>query len=129
MSECSPRAPPAGRYRWRCSRAAYSSAEAIFFIAFACWFTLLLIPSIMLPRIYTVTIAIVVASLVLAIVGELHGAPTLLKIAGAGFLTVSFFIAWLWINANTAAAGMKAWPPLGAPVASSFTRANHTTER
>jgi succinate-acetate transporter protein len=93
------------------------AAEAIFFLAFACWFALLLIPSVKLPLLYTFTIFIVVVSLSLAVAGELAASPSLVQGAGAGFLLISLCLAWLLTNVNTTAVGMKPWPPLGKPLA------------
>jgi succinate-acetate transporter protein len=97
--------------------ASVSSAEAIFFIAYACWFALLLVPSVKLPLVYTVAITVVVVSLSLGAAGELAAKPGLLQTAGAGFLVVSFCLALLLTNVNTTSVGMKPWPPLGQPLA------------
>lgn len=97
--------------------AAAPSAEAIFFIAFGCWFALLLVPSVKLPVTYTITIALVVVAIGLGSAGLLAPSATLLQAAGGSFLTVSFFLAWLWLNTCTAQVGLKAWPPLGRPLA------------
>lgn len=92
------------------------SAEGIYFIAFCVWFVLLLIPSIKLPLMYTFTIFVVVVSLALAVAGELAASPNCLTGAGAGFLMISFCLCVFLTNANTAAVGMKPWPPLGPPL-------------
>jgi succinate-acetate transporter protein len=96
--------------------ASVPSAEAIFFIAYACWFALLLVPSVKLPLLYTIALTVVVVSLALAAIGELAGKPGLLQTAGAGFLVISFLLALLLTNVNTTAVGMKPWPPLGKPL-------------
>jgi uncharacterized protein len=96
--------------------ASVPSAEAIFFITFACWFALLLVPSVKLPLVYLIAISVVVASLSLAAAGELAAKPGLLQTAGAGFLVVSFCLALLLTNVNTTAVGIKPWPPLGKPL-------------
>jgi hypothetical protein len=97
--------------------AAVPSAEAIFFIAFGCWFALLLVPSVKLPVIYTITIALVVIAIGLASAGLLAPSATLQQAAGGDFLAVAFCLAWLWLNTHTAAVGLKPWPPLGEPLA------------
>ena len=96
--------------------AAVPSAEAIFFIAFGCWFTLLLVPSVKLPVFYTITIALVVVSIGLGSAGLLAPSATLLQAAGGGFLAVSFCLAWLWLNTHTEQVGLKVWPPIGNPL-------------
>lgn len=95
---------------------AVPSAEAIFFIAFGCWFALLLVPSLRLPVTYTVTIALVVVAIGLACAGLLSPSATLLQAAGGDFLAVAFCLSWLWLNTHTTAVGMKPWPPLGKPL-------------
>jgi succinate-acetate transporter protein len=96
--------------------AAVPAAEGIYFIAFCCWFALLLIPSVKLPFMYTFTIFWVVVSLALAAAGELVAVPELLQGAGAGFLLIALCLAVFLTNANTASVGMKPWPPLGQPL-------------
>jgi succinate-acetate transporter protein len=94
-----------------------AAAEGIFFIAFCCWFVLLLIPSVKLPFFYTFTIFIVVVSLALGAAGAFLAMPSLTQGAGAGFLLIAVCLAWLLTNVNTTAVGMKPWPPLGKPLA------------
>lgn len=92
------------------------AAQAVYFIAFACYFLFLILPSLQLPRLFTVAIVLVFAGLSLAAAAQLAARPVLAQIAGADFLVITFVLFWLFLNVHTAAVGVKPWPPLGKPL-------------
>jgi hypothetical protein len=92
------------------------SAQAVYFIAFACYFLFLLVPSLQLPRLFTIAIALVFVGLSLAAAAQLAARPVLGQIAGADFLVIAFVLFWLFLNVHATAVGVKPWPPLGKPL-------------
>jgi hypothetical protein len=104
------------------------AAQATYFIAFACYFLFLIVPSLQLPRLFTVVIVLVFAGLALAAASQLAAMPVLAQAAGADFLAISFLLFWLFLNVHTTAVGMKPWPPLGRPVAAGADTPNSTIQ-
>lgn len=92
------------------------AAQAVYFIAFACYFLFLIVPSLQLPRLFTIAIVLVFVGLALAAAAQLAARPVLAQIAGADFLVIAFVLFWLFLNVHTTAVGVKPWPPLGKPL-------------
>jgi hypothetical protein len=92
------------------------TAEAVYFIAFCCYFAFLIVPALRLPRIFPAIVGLVVIGLALAAASQLTGDAALAKVAGGDFLAITLGLFWIWLNVNMTAMGMKHLPALGDPV-------------
>jgi uncharacterized protein len=91
-------------------------AEAVYFIAFCCYFIFLIVPALRLPRIFPIIVGLVIIGLAMAAASELTGDTGLARVAGGDFLLITLGLFWIWLNVNMAAMGMKHLPALGEPV-------------
>lgn len=92
----------------------FADTQEMFFIAWGCLFLFLLIPCLMLPMIYPLVVALVVAACALAAASIHTTEPDLLK--AAGYVTFVFaglgFLAFVNVGL-TAMGAKKPFPPLG----------------
>lgn len=94
-----------------------TASEELYFIAWGCLFTFLLIPCLRLPAIYPAIIALVVAALALAAASLETGVAELLTVAGYIILTFAFLGFCAFVNVGlTAMNAKKPFPPLGKPL-------------
>ena len=95
------------------------ATQEMFFIAWGCLFTFLLIPCLRLPAIYPLIVGLVVAALAFGAAGLHTGVTGLLDIAGYIILAFAFLGFCAFVNVGLTSMGAKKpWPPLGKPVIS-----------
>lgn len=93
-----------------------AGTQAIFFIAWACLFAILVIPCLWLPVIYPSAVFLVFVAMAFLAAAQFVGSPWLITAAGATALTFAFLAFYSFTSQGVTAMTGRAALPLGRPL-------------
>jgi succinate-acetate transporter protein len=93
-----------------------AGAQAIYFIAWACLFAVLVIPCLWLPVIYPAAVFLVFVAMAFMAAAQFAGSPWLITAAGVTALVFAFLAFYSFVSQGIAAMGGRARLPLGRPL-------------
>lgn len=94
----------------------FAGTQALFFIAWACLFAILVIPCLWLPVIYPAAVFLVFVAMAFLAAAQFVGSPWLVTAAGATALTFAFLAFYSFVSQGVTAMTGRAGLPLGRPL-------------